>query len=224
MRKLNGKPLIYYKIKECLKIKGITVLVSTDCKKIALFAKNNGAYVPFLRNKKYATSKSSTTAVILETLRQMKKRNLDIPNFIGILPPTNPFLKSSSILKAYKKIKRSKKVNSILTFTKSSDHPFNVINMQKKMKFDVLKINNKKYSQFERTQDWPKVFISSPALKISKKNYFLKMIKNISPLNQNKTFDINSCTGKQISKIESFDINNLEDFQLADYFAKKNLL
>ncbi len=223
LRALNGKPLIYYKIRECLKLNNATVLVSTNCKKIAKFAKKNGAYVPFLRNKKYATSKSSTTALVLETLRQMKKRSLYVPNFIGILPPTSPFLKNSSILKAFKKIKKLNKVNSILTFTKSSEHPFNVINVKKKLVFDVLKVNNKRYSQFERTQDWPRVFISSAALKISKKKYFLKMINNFSPLNQNKSFDIKSCTGQQISKIEGFDINTLEDFQLAAYFAKKYL-
>ena len=49
------------------------------------------------------------------------------------------------------------------------------------------------------------------------------MINNFSHLNQNKSFDIKSCTGQQISKIESFDINTLEDFELASYFAKKNL-
>ena len=223
LRILNGKPLLYYKIKECLKLNNATVLVSTDCKKTAQFAKKQGAYVPFLRNKKYAASKSSTTAVVLETLRQMKKKSLYIPNFIGIFPPTNPFLKYSSIQKAFKKIKRSNKVNSILTFTKSSEHPFNVINVKKKLTFDVLRVNNKRYSQFERTQDWPKVFISSAALKISKKKYFINMINNYSHLNQNKSFDIKSCTGQQISKIESFDINTLEDFELASYFAKKNL-
>ena len=153
-------------------IKSAEVFVSTNSKKIAKFAKNCGVRVPFLREKKYATSKASTTSVVLDVLRQMKMRNIKIPNYIGVFPPTNPFLKSESIKIALNNLIKTKKVNSILSITEIKDHPFNVVEVNKKLKFDTLKIKNKKYSQFERTQDWPRVFISSAALKISKKTFF----------------------------------------------------
>ena len=41
LRKLGGKPLLYFKIKQCLKIKSAEVIVSTNCNKIAKFAKKN---------------------------------------------------------------------------------------------------------------------------------------------------------------------------------------
>ncbi len=163
LKKLGGKPLLHYKIKQCLKVKSGEVLVSTNCSKIARFAQNCGAKVPFLREKKYATSKASTTSVVLEVLRQLKVRNIEIPGYIGVLPPTNPFLKTESIEIALKKLIKAKKINSILAITPIKDHPFNVVEVNKKLKFDTLKIKNKKYSQFERTQDWPKVFVSSAA-------------------------------------------------------------
>ena len=50
--KINGKPLIYYTIKEAKKSKLISrYLVSTDDKKIASVCKKLGADVPFLRPK-----------------------------------------------------------------------------------------------------------------------------------------------------------------------------
>ena len=109
LKKLGGKPLLYYKIKQCLKIKSAEVFVSTNSKKIAKFAKNCGVRVPFLREKKYATSKASTTSVVLDVLRQMKMRNIKIPNYIGVFPPTNPFLKSESIKIALNNLIKTKK-------------------------------------------------------------------------------------------------------------------
>ena len=171
LKKLCGKPLLYYKIKECLKVKSSEVLVSTNCNKIAKFARQCGAKVPFLRSKKYANSKASTTSAVLEVLRKMRERNDYIPNYIAVLPPTNPFLKSKSIKLAFEKLNKKKRVNSVLSITQIKDHPFNIVEVNKKLKFDTIKIKIKKYSQFERTQDWPEVYIGSAALKISKKSF-----------------------------------------------------
>ena len=139
------------------------------------------------------------------------------------MPPTNPLLKSSSINKALHEILKKKSMNSILSFTKPDEHPFNFIklNNNKKIEFDLIKYKGKKYSQFERTQDWPDAFVASAALKISKKNFFLNKINKKSPLINFKTFDMNSCAGYEILKKESLDINNIEDFEIL--IPKKNV-
>ncbi len=50
IRPLNGKPLIYYTIKQALKWgKAKHVIVTTDSLQIAKIAKKYGAKVPFLR-------------------------------------------------------------------------------------------------------------------------------------------------------------------------------
>lgn len=222
MKLLAGKPLLFHKIKSCLKVKNATVLVSTDSKKIASFAKNNGAYVPFLRVKKYSTSKASTSSVILETLRKLLEINFKIPNYIAVLPATNPFLKESNIVKAFNIIKNKKNFNSIIGLSKANVHPFNFVDYKDKVKFDIINFKGKKYSQFERTQDWPLALVGSAALKITKSSFFLKKIRNTSPLLQMKTFDMNSCTGIRLSTLENFDINNSQDFIIADILLKKN--
>ena len=57
---LSGKPLIYYTIKQAIKSKYIkgNIYVSTDSEKIAKIAREYGAKVPFLRNKRFARDDS----------------------------------------------------------------------------------------------------------------------------------------------------------------------
>ena len=78
--KINGKPLIYYTIKEAKKSKLISrYLVSTDDKKIASVCKKLGADVPFLRPKKLSTDKARAVdadAHALEFLREKKEKNM----------------------------------------------------------------------------------------------------------------------------------------------------
>ena len=61
--------------------------------------------------------------------------------------------------------------------------------------------------------------ISSPALRFTKTSYFLKFIKNTSPFINKKTYDMNSCLGIKINNKESFDINDREDFKIANSIA-----
>ena len=219
LQKINGISLLEKKIQTCKKIPKIKIVVSTNSQKIAHVAKKNGAIVPFLRKEKYATSKASTISVILEYLRYLKKNKLIIPDFLMVLPVTNPFLRLNSITKAIKLInvlKKNKKINSILSYTASEEHPYlYVYPKKKKLEFNLFKYKNYKYSDLERTQDWPKAFVGSAALKITRTKFFLNIINNNSPNLQKKTFDLNNTIGVLISKNENFDINNFSDLQLA---------
>ena len=97
MKFLKRTPLLGRKIKSCLKSKIGNIVVSTDSKKIAKYAKKLGAKVPFLRSKKYSSSRASTLSCVLHLLRFYIKKKIVLPKYIGILPATNPFLKSNTI-------------------------------------------------------------------------------------------------------------------------------
>ena len=56
------------------------------------------------------------------------------------------------------------------------------------------------------------------ALKITKTSYFLKYLKEYSPLFGIKTFDLKKTMGIKITKKESFDINNRRDLLYANQF------
>ena len=67
--KINGKPLLYYTIKEAKKSKLITrYLVSTDDKEIQTIAKKYGAEAPFLRPKNLSGDKASAAKADLHAL------------------------------------------------------------------------------------------------------------------------------------------------------------
>ena len=215
MKKLGDLPLLGHKIKSSLKVGLGKVIVSTDSKKITTFAKRLGAEVPFLRSKKYSTPRATMMSCILNVLDYFKRNNVKLPDYVALLPPTNPFLKTISIIKAYKKLLLKKSFNSICSLTESNDHPFLFVKLKKKLVFDIIKYEGHKLSEFERTQDWPKAFIYSSALRITKLSYYLKHIANNSPLINVETFDKKSCIEYKISRREVFDINTEKDFTIA---------
>ena len=106
----------------------------------------------------------------------------------------------------------------MVPITSPNDHPFKFIKLKKqKIIFDTFKVNKLKWTDLERTQDWPKTYIASSSFKICKTSYFLKYIKYKSPLFNKKTADISSSMHYKITKIEDFDINNSYDIELANF-------
>ena len=222
LKRIGRVSLLEKKIKICKSAGVGKIVVSTNSRKIANVSKKNGAKIPFLRPKKYSSSRASTISAILHYIRHLKANNEQIPEYLAILPATNPFLKKESIISAYKKLIKDKKANSIISYTESNDHPFSFIKVKKKLIFNIFKHEGYIYSDFERTQDWPNSYIGSAALKITKTSFYLKYLKNRSSTFGIKTFDIKNTIGIKISKKESFDINDKNDLLYAEKFLNKN--
>ena len=71
---LNKKPLIYYPIQAAKKSKICDeIFVTTDSKKIANIAKKYGATVPFLRQKKFSKSSTTTEETLKNALLDFEK-------------------------------------------------------------------------------------------------------------------------------------------------------
>jgi|TARA_B100000686_G_C16603863_1_gene870110 CMP-N-acetylneuraminic acid synthetase len=219
LKKLGNKYILELKIKSCLKTSLGEVLVSTNSKKISLLAKKFGAITPFLRTKKFSSSKSTMMSCILDTLSYIKLKK-KIPKYICLVPLTYPFLKSKSILKAYNELIRQKKANSICSINEPINHPYEYILRDKKLTFNLLSYHGKKLSDFERTQDWPKSFVYSGALRITKTDYYNKFISKNNPAIKAETFDKNHCLGQLISAREAFDINVKKDLNTAKLMIK----
>ena len=216
---IGNQSLIKKKIKQCIKSKFDEIIISTDSKKIFKHAINCGAK-SFLRPKKYSTSTSTMMSAALNFLQHLKDKNFKLPDYIAILPPTYPFLSSSTIQKAFRLLIANKKINSICSYVKSFEHPYLYVENKKKLKFDIFKYKKKIFSKVERTQDFPRTFILSGALRISKTSYFLKYLPKVSPKIKEHVIDYSSCIGIQISQRESFDINNYQDLKVASVLNK----
>ncbi len=102
-----GKPIIAYPILIALESKIFNrVIVSTESMKISKISKSYGAEIPFKRPEKLANSKASTASVIQHVIKKLSLKRKKKVNICCIYPVT-PLLSKKTILKGYKKFKRS---------------------------------------------------------------------------------------------------------------------
>ncbi len=116
VRKINGKPLIYYPIKDAIKTKMIDdIIVSTDDKEIASLAKKYGAKVPFMRPSKLAGDLATTEACLkhaLITYEKITNVKFDLGVFLG---PTDIFRDINWVKKGINILKKNKKIESVFS-------------------------------------------------------------------------------------------------------------
>ena len=169
IRKILGKPLIYYTIIQAKKSKLINdIVVSTDSRKYSHIAKKYGAEVPFLRPKNIATSQSSDYQWIKFTLDNLKKRGEFFSHFF-ILRPTSPFRTHQTILRAWKKFRKIKSSESLRAVEVCKQHPgkmWKTSGLFIKPFFSGKKFNQPYHNlQFKSL---PKVLTQNASLEISK--------------------------------------------------------
>ena len=122
LAKINGKPLIYYTIKEVKKSKNITnYIVSTDSLKIKDIAEKYKAEVPFIRPKKFSKDNSSSASALKHALIQCEKFYNKKFDYIIELMATNP-LKSYKDIDNVIKIILKKKADSVIAVNQIFDH------------------------------------------------------------------------------------------------------
>ena len=102
LQKFGKETLLSNKIKTCLKANIGKVIVSTNSLKVSKYAESLGASCPFLRPKRYSTSRATTISAILQYLRFLISKNNIIPEYLTLCPPTNPFLKPETLRKPLK--------------------------------------------------------------------------------------------------------------------------
>ena len=92
IKKLNGKPLIYYTIKASLSSNLVNrTIVSTDNETIRKIAMRIGAESPFLRPKKYAKDNSSSEDALCQLFRMLKENEKYKPDYVVYMQSTEPF-------------------------------------------------------------------------------------------------------------------------------------
>ena len=123
-----GKPLIYWSIKQAMKSKVVKeVYISTDSLNIAKFCKSLGAIIPFIRNKKLATSNVSKFLTWKDSLKRIEKINKTKYDYFLDLDCTNP-LRSPEDIRSFvntsiKKINNF--IDGVITVTKARKNPYN---------------------------------------------------------------------------------------------------
>ena len=122
IRKIAGKPLIYYTIKSSLKSKIFShVYVSTEDKEIARIAKKYGAEVPFLRPKKLASDTIPMDKVLVHFIENLEDEiNFDV--FVW-RDCTVPFIRNEDIKKSIRTLK-SRNANLVIGVYEQHLNPY----------------------------------------------------------------------------------------------------
>ena len=195
---INGKPLIYYTIKEALKSKLITrYIVSTDDYKIRKVSKKYGAEVPFLRPKKLSTSKASAVSADAHALNWVEKNQGVKYDFFVELMATNPLKTHKDIDKVLKKLIKLK-ADSVIGVIKVDDH--HPLRIKKIVNGKIVNFskNLKEIPETHRQQLRPKAYIRNGSIYAVKRDLIVKRkrygTKNSIPyiMDSNKSINIDT--------------------------------
>lgn len=206
---LNWKPLIAYTIEAALK-SGVfeDVVVSTDSEKYKKISEEYGAWVPFLREKELALDTSSTNEVIQDVILKLKSVGKEYENFM-ILQPTSP-LRDEEDIRNSVKLFYKKKADSIVSMCECEHSPLLSKKLDKSKSLDGFLSELKKI----RRQDLNNFYRSNGAIYLVKVNYFLKY----------KDFYKENSYAFVMDKRKSIDIDDIYDFEYAEFLMKNKLL
>lgn len=207
IKKLHGKPLIFYTINEAKKSKFLDfVVVSTEDKKIEKVTQKYGVVV-VKRPKKLSADSSTSISVLKHAIINLKKTKKFIPDIIVVLQPTSPLRNAADIDGAIKKFLHLK-CDSVISMTKVSSLPYWIYKLRGNIAKNIIKKPKKVY----RRQDSQKFYQVNGAVYVTSKNMII---------NHNTIF------GKKISAYimpqeRSVDLDTMIDFKLAEILMKKS--
>ncbi len=100
IRKLCGKPLIYYSIEAARAVaEDRDICVSTDDKEIINIVEKIGLEIPFIRPREFATDMATTNDVLCHALKYYHSIGRDY-DCVVLLQPTSPLRETDDILNA----------------------------------------------------------------------------------------------------------------------------
>lgn len=211
--KINNKPLLHYTAIEALKSKYIQdTYISTDNKKIAKVAVNEGLKFLGFRPKYLSNDKSRSIDSITHLINKIRVKYKYKPDLIVILQPTSPLRKAIHIdnaIKLYLKYKPSSVVSVV-----EVPHNYNPES--------IMKINSKKYLEGVK-----KKLNEQKTNRHQKKTYIARNGAAIYIVPYDTLINKKSLFGNRpfpylMDKISSIDIDDKEDLYLAESVIKNS--
>ena len=197
IKKINDIPLINFTIISALKSKIFdNIVVSTDNKKIKKNCLKFNKILTFDRRPAISKDDSTTEETVEDVLKTIKLKKNYFPDWIFILEPTSPLRSIRTIIKAKQIIKKNnKKINSLLSIKKISNTP--AILRNNRLNYIIKRISQRQIR---------KVFYEESSTIYCVKYNFFKKFKKIV---EKKPYVL------LIPKIETIDINDSQDFEIA---------
>ena len=217
IKKLNGKPLIYFTINTLRKINKIDrIIVSTEDKKIREIVKYYFPKIEIIDRPQRLASDTTTMLEVVKYVSSSIKTDYYFPDFILQVAPTCPFIKKESIEKIIDALKSNKSDCAVSLKRIEHEHPYRA----KKLNIKSKKFNNFKKNinveKFMSRKDLPELYCTSGS--IYGRSYNLVQTYD----KKNKSF----CFGKSpygviVDDIEAINIDREIDFDFAGFISKK---
>ena len=212
IKSFHGHPLLAYTIETAIKSKVFDdIIFATDSSKYAEIAKYYGAEIPFLRNEEICGDKSPDFEWVEYMLNGLENmgRKYDI---FCILRPTSPFRLDSTIKKAFDLFLDNKDFDSLRAVEKCNQHPGKMWTKNNNTLHPLLPFykNNVPWHSSQYAS-LPEIFIQNASLEISWTKSLFK----------NKSISGDKIIAYETIGYEGFDINNIEDFYLAELLINK---
>ena len=210
IKPLGGHPLFSYRIKSVINTDfDYDLWISTDSKEYASIAKEYGADVPYIRPKELSRDTSSSTDVVLHAMDYAKKMNKKY-DYIGLLEPTSPFIKSSQLNEAVNLLLENKEASAVVAVKESRPHK---IFIQKEGKYLVELSKNLENLKFSGRQAFEKEITPSGGFYISKWDVFL----------EKKSFYTSKTLSFEVDEISGVEIDEPIDWHFAEFIFKNKL-
>ncbi len=207
IRELAGKPLLAYTI-HAAKKSGVfsSVMVSTDSDRIADVAREHGAEVPFMRPEEYSGGLSPDIKWIEHALTTLGCMGREYDAF-SILRPTSPFRTPGTIKRAWSSFVSSKGADSLRAVEKCKEHPCKMWVIRQGRMLPLIPFGPERQPWHSTPyQALPEVYVQNASLEIAWTRV---------PI-QTHTIAGSAIIPFITQGYEGFDINNPEDWTLAE--------
>jgi len=210
---LAGHPMIAYTIRAAID-SGIfdSVICATDSEEYADIARYYGAEVPFLRSAGISGDKSSDIEWVKWMFSSLKLQGREYDVF-SILRPTSPFRLPETIQRAWSAFVNEPAADSLRAVEKCKQHPGKMWVLRNNRMMPVLPFSNDgtpwHSSQYAAL---PEIYVQDASLEIAWSRIALEK---------------NTIAGESIIPFlsrgfEGFDINEPEDWLLAEHYINQN--
>lgn len=204
IKKFCGKPIITYSIEAALQ-SGLfdEVMVSTDDIEISRIAREAGAQVPFMRSSESAGDYASTDDVLMEVLEAYRGQGREFDTFC-CLYPTAPFVTAEKLKRAMELLERA---DSVMPVVKFSFPPQRCMVMNEA---GELRMKWPEHAK-TRSQDLEPYYHDCGQFYFCRTDLFMEY----------KTTDLPHMTAMVVSELEVQDIDNFEDWEIAELKYQK---
>jgi len=207
LRPLGDKPLIVHTIEQALACRAIEgVFVSTDDERIADVAQRAGAQAPYLRPAELATDEAPKLPVIEHLVAHLERGGMKVDAVVD-LQPTSPLRTPQDIEAALALLGDADLVVSV---TEPSHNPYYTL-----AEADAQgRLQLSKRAAFARRQDAPAVWGLNGAIYVWRRDALPKAIA--------EGFWSVRARPYAMPRSRSVDIDDLEDFELAQWYLQRS--